>query len=175
MYSRCILKQLGCGHLYARFCPGETNYKGSLVSVDASGYAAPLAAGETFVGIAFEGCDNSAGSDGDKSVRVYTLGDFEHALSGATVTDIGAPVFASGDDTLTLTAAGNSFVGRCVDVPASGTIILRLQPLAETSPAYTVTNGTTDRAYDADTVGIAELADIVATLIADLQGRKVIG
>lgn len=35
--------------------------------------------------------------------------------------------------------------------------------------AYTVTNGTTDRAYDADTVAVAELADIVATLIADLK------
>lgn len=35
--------------------------------------------------------------------------------------------------------------------------------------AYTPTNVTTDRAYDADTVVVAELADVVGTLIADLQ------
>lgn len=35
--------------------------------------------------------------------------------------------------------------------------------------AYTPTNVTTDRAFDADTVAVAELADVVGTLIADLQ------
>ena len=39
---------------------------------------------------------------------------------------------------------------------------------------YTPTNVTTDRSYDADTVAIAELADIVGTLISDLQGKGVI-
>lgn len=45
------------------------------------------------------------------------------------------------------------------------------QPL--TPPTYAATNVTTDRAYNADTVVIAELADVVGTLIADLraQGR----
>lgn len=41
--------------------------------------------------------------------------------------------------------------------------------------AYTVTNGTTDRTYDADTVLVAELADIVYTLITDLQTIKILG
>lgn len=35
--------------------------------------------------------------------------------------------------------------------------------------AYTATNVTTDRSYDADTVAVAELADVVGTLIADLR------
>jgi hypothetical protein len=35
--------------------------------------------------------------------------------------------------------------------------------------AYTPTNVTPDRSYDADTVAVAELADVVGTLIADLQ------
>ena len=34
---------------------------------------------------------------------------------------------------------------------------------------YTPTNVTADRSFDADTVAIAELADVVGTLIADLQ------
>lgn len=107
---------------------GETIYKGAFVSVDSSGYGAALAAGETCIGLAFEECDNSTGSDGDKSIRCYTQGDFEYALSGAAVTNIGDAVYASADDTLTFTSTANSFVGYCVDVPSSGTIILRIAP-----------------------------------------------
>jgi hypothetical protein len=44
----------------------------------------------------------------------------------------------------------------------------------DTSPSYTATNVTTDRAFDADTVAVAELADIVGTLIADLRNNGLI-
>lgn len=40
--------------------------------------------------------------------------------------------------------------------------------------AYTPTNVTTDRSFDADTVVVAELADVVGTLIADLQAKGVL-
>lgn len=46
--------------------------------------------------------------------------------------------------------------------------------LTLTEDAYTPTNVTPDRAFDADTVAVAELADIVGTLIADLQLKEVI-
>lgn len=46
--------------------------------------------------------------------------------------------------------------------------------LTLTEDAYTPTNVTPDRAFDADTVAVAELADIVGTLIADLQLKKII-
>lgn len=36
-------------------------------------------------------------------------------------------------------------------------------------PLYTVTNGSTDRAFDANSVTLNELADVVATLITDTQ------
>lgn len=43
-------------------------------------------------------------------------------------------------------------------------------PRIPASPAtYTPSNVTTDRAWDCDTVAVAELADVVATLVADLQ------
>lgn len=41
-------------------------------------------------------------------------------------------------------------------------------------PLYAVTNSATDRAYDADTVAIAELADVVGTLIVDLRAAGII-
>ena len=74
-----------------------TIYKGGFVSVSATGYAQPLTAGETCVGLAYEACDNASGDAGDKTVRVLTQGDFEHALANATVADIGKAVYASDD------------------------------------------------------------------------------
>ena len=104
-------------------------YKGAFVGLDSSGYAQPLEAGDVFVGIAYEEIDNSSGSNGDKSVRCYTIGDVGHALSGAALTNIGDPVYASADDTLTFTSTSNTYVGLCVDLPSSGNIILRLDVL----------------------------------------------
>lgn len=103
-------------------------YKGALVGVTSGGLARPLNAGDEFVGLAYEEADNSSGGDGDTTVRVYTLGDFGHALSGAALSDLGSAVYASADDTLTLTSTNNSYVGFIVDVPASGEIILRIDP-----------------------------------------------
>ena len=108
-------------------------YKGALVGLSSGGYAQPLTAGDLFVGIAYEEIDNTNGGDGDVSVRLYTLGDFGHSLSGAAVSNIGDAVYASADDTLTFTSASNSYVGRAVDVPSSGEIILRLDAL-KTAP-----------------------------------------
>ncbi len=92
-----------------------------------------MTAAALFAGIAYEECDNSAGSDGDESLRCYTQGDFELTLSGATMADVGKPVYASDDATLTLTSTDNTFVGHVVDVPSSGVIILRIEPFQTAS------------------------------------------
>jgi predicted RecA/RadA family phage recombinase len=102
-------------------------YKGGFVGLS-SGYARALTAGDQCVGIAYEEADNSSGSAGDISVRVFTLGDFLHALSSAALTNIGDAVYASADDTLTFTATSNSLVGICIDVPETDKVILRLNP-----------------------------------------------
>lgn len=101
-------------------------FKGALVGVTTGGYARPLSGGDLFAGIAYEEVDNSGGSNGAKSVRIYTLGDFGHALGGATIANVGDAVYASADDTLTLTSSSNSYVGTIVDVPSSGQVIVRL-------------------------------------------------
>ncbi len=105
-----------------------TIYKGALVGLKTDGYARGLVAGDKLVGLAYEKIDNSAGSDGDLSVRVFTIGDFELTLTGATIASLGRPVFASADGTLTFTAHGGSYVGTVIDVPATNTIILRIDP-----------------------------------------------
>ncbi len=104
-------------------------YRGGLVGLDrSSGYVRPLVAGDQFQGLAYEQCDNSSGSNGDREVIIFTQGDFEFALSGADKTDIGRPVFASDDNTLVLSGANASYIGRIIDVPASGQIIVRIDP-----------------------------------------------
>ncbi len=103
-------------------------FKGGFIGITSGGYARPLVAGDEFVGIAYEEADNSAGADGDVSVRVYTLGDFGHALSGAAITNLGDAVYASADDTLAFTSTSNSYVGVVIDAPSAGQIILRIDP-----------------------------------------------
>lgn len=103
-------------------------FKGGFVGLSSSGYAQPLTAGDPFAGIAYEEMDNTSGSAGDLSVRVYTLGDFGVTLTGATVADIGRPVFASADNTLTFTGAANSFVGVVQDFITTNEVILRIDP-----------------------------------------------
>lgn len=103
-------------------------YKGALVGLTASGFARPLSAGDAFAGVAYEEMDNTNGADGDVSVRVYTVGDFGQALAGAAVSDIGRPVFASADDTLTFVGTGNSYVGIVQDCVSAGEIIVRVDP-----------------------------------------------
>jgi hypothetical protein len=107
---------------------GAHIYKGALVGLDADGYSRPLTAGDPFVGIAYEEMDNTGGSNGDVSVRVYTLGDFGLSLAGADLASIGRPVFASADDTLTFEADGNSYAGIMQDLISPGEIILRIDP-----------------------------------------------
>ena len=43
------------------------------------------------------------------------------------------------------------------------------------SSAYTPSNVTTDRTYDADSTSVEELADVLGTLIADLQTANILG
>lgn len=111
----------------------EHIFKGALLSFEAGGYVAPLTAAEVFAGVAYEECDNSGGSDGDKLAKAFVQGDFEFALSGAAISDIGSAVYASDDATLTLTPTSNTFVGYMVDLVSSGVIILRIAPF-QTAP-----------------------------------------
>ncbi len=49
-------------------------YEGSMVGDNGSGYGRPLVAGDPFRGHAYEQCANSAGSAGDKNIRVTGSG-----------------------------------------------------------------------------------------------------
>ena len=103
-------------------------YKGGFVSLDATGYLAMLTcsasaatiSGSRFIGISLDNVNNTAGSAGDKRCQVLTSGVFRKALTSAAVLDIGCPVFASDDNTLTKDDALGPYIGQIENVPASG-------------------------------------------------------
>jgi len=86
-------------------------FEGSLLGL-ASGYVRPLQAGDTFVGVAVETVDNTSGSAGDVKVKAATTLPFVMDVTGVSdVTSISLPVYASDDNTLTLTEGSNSLIG----------------------------------------------------------------
>lgn len=88
-------------------------YEGAAVGDNASGYSRPLVAADPFWGFAVKKKDNSAGAAGAEKVRVKEQGFIVLSVTGVTgVTDKDAPVYASDDDTFTLTASGSSSIGK---------------------------------------------------------------
>lgn len=123
-------------------------FKGGFIGLAVTGYAQPLVAGDPFGGIAYEEADNTAGANGAMMARVYTMGDFGLTLSGAAITDIGRPVFASDDGAVTFTAEGNTYVGVVKDFVTANEIILRLD--TEQRQIKTVVHAVEDLAAGVD-------------------------
>lgn len=111
-------------------------YDGAFVGDNASGYARPLVAADPFWGISVKKKDNTAAgaAAGDKSVRVKEEGYIVMAVTGASaVSDKDSTVYASDDNTLTLTSSGNSTFGK-VHRWVSGTIcVVHFQSVSQRS------------------------------------------
>lgn len=90
----------------------DTIYEGAAVGEDTNGYSRPLQAGDVFQGFAIEQADNGTGSAGDINVTVRSKGRIKLPISGLAITANDRPaVYASDDDTFTLTATSNSLIG----------------------------------------------------------------
>lgn len=86
-------------------------YEGAAIGDNGSGYARPLVAGDPFRGFALRKADNSAGAAGDVNVKIVRRGRIVLPISSLAVTDVGKDVFASDDDTFTLTQSTNTRIG----------------------------------------------------------------
>ena len=88
-------------------------YKGAAVGENGSGYSRPLQAGDPFQGFCIDQVDNAGGQAGDKNVRVLKKGNIRLTVAGATAITANdrVPVYASDDNTFTLTAGSNSLIG----------------------------------------------------------------
>jgi hypothetical protein len=104
-------------------------YQGAAVGiVAASGHARPLVAGDPCVGFAVSACDNSSGAAAAKTVRVQRAGMIQLAVSGALITDVGQPVYATDDATFQLPPVGGSFVGLIRRWVSAGVVLVQFGP-----------------------------------------------
>jgi hypothetical protein len=100
-------------------------YEGAAVGLDGSTGARPLVAADKFVGFAVRQCDNSAGAAGAKQVRLRRSGAVQIPVTGVDgVDDLSKQVYASDDDTFTLTSSSNSKIGRVIRWISSTTCIV---------------------------------------------------
>lgn len=101
-------------------------YAGAMVSANAAGYAKPSTdtAGETFLGLAEFGVDNTGGANGAKEIQVIHDCAALMELTGVTVANHGEQAFVSDDQTLA--TAGNVSVGRFANLE-SGKVWARLR------------------------------------------------
>jgi hypothetical protein len=110
-------------------------YEGAAVGiVDASGHAQPLANPNRFAGFAAAKCDNSAGAAAAKSVTVYERGRIQLTVSGALITDLGQPIYATDDDTFVFSPVGGVFVGFVKRFVAADTVVVDFDALAYRDP-----------------------------------------
>jgi len=118
-------------------------YQGAAVGENAAGYARPLVAGDRFLGFALEAADNAAGSAGTILVRVRSRGRVVLAISALAITaNDRAPVYASDDNTFTLTRSTNSCIGAVSRWVATGTAVVEFDAFAATlhESAYALRN-----------------------------------
>ncbi len=110
-----------------------TIYKGALLVDKGSGYAEPGAdgSGYVFLGVAVEKADNSSGSDGDISVRLYKTGTFQYAKASAAQTDLDQLMYIHDDQTVGTSSTNSVSAGYCVDIVDSSTIKLRIDLTAK--------------------------------------------
>jgi uncharacterized protein YaiE (UPF0345 family) len=91
---------------------GVKIYAGSMVCINASGFAVPGAdtVNFKFAGVAIEQIDNTAGQNGDKTVRLRRVGVFEFKASSIGQSDVGKMMYLVDDETFDETNPGQGIL-----------------------------------------------------------------
>jgi hypothetical protein len=108
---------------------GQHLYRGSMAFGDVAGRATTVL-GAKFLGHVVAEANNSSGGAGAINVILYG-GRYrlQVPLSDVALTSIGAQVFASDNNTLTLTPGANTLVGRVVRYVTTDTAIVEFAPV----------------------------------------------
>lgn len=107
---------------------------GTLVSITSAGYAIPARSGtasDMFVGVAYDGGNNSAGASGAINTRVQKTGSFLFTTVGATQAWVGSAVYASDDNDLTQTSTNNQLVGYVCEFLSATQVRVRIDLAAK--------------------------------------------
>ena len=98
-------------------------YEGAAVGiVKASGHVRPLTSADAFVGFAESKVDNTGGAAAALNCRVLRSGSVLLAVSGAVITDVGQPVYATDDNAFAFLPTGAQFVGFVRRFVSSGVV-----------------------------------------------------
>ena len=148
-------------------------YEGGAIGiVPASGHARPLAAGDTFGGFAARKADNSLGGAAAIRCDRYQRGYIELPVTGAVITDVGQPVFATDDDTFTFSPVGSVFVGFVHRFVSAGVVIVHFDagmlrdPYAEYTVRETLATTKTLDIEDNGKLFVADTDNTVVTMPA---------
>ena len=110
-------------------------YEGAAVGiVVGTGHARPLAAGDRFAGFAEAKADNSAGAAAAINVRVVESGKIQLAVTGAVITDIGQPVYATDDNAFTFSPVTSVFIGFVHRFVSSGVVVISFNAMSFKDP-----------------------------------------
>lgn len=110
-------------------------YEGAAVGiVKATGHARPLAAGDDFAGFCVQQADNSSGAAADINVEVVDIGTASLSVSGAVITDVGQPVYATDDNAFVFLPTGAVFIGFVKRFVSAGVVIVDFNARAYKDP-----------------------------------------
>lgn len=110
-------------------------YEGAAVGlVKSTGLARPLAANDRFVGFAEQRADNASGAASAINVRVIERGKVRLSVTGATITDVGQPVYATDDDTFVFSPVSGVFIGFVHRYVSSGVVIVSFDAPGQRDP-----------------------------------------
>jgi hypothetical protein len=101
-------------------------FQGAAVGEDGNGRARPLQAGDAFLGFADVKADNTGGAAGEITVLVKKRGNVHMPVTGASTVAVNdrPAVYASDDDTFTLTSTSNSLIGYVSRFLSSGQCVV---------------------------------------------------
>lgn len=159
-------------------------YEGAAVGlVTASGHTRPLVGGDRFVGFAEAKADNSAGAAAAINVELVKSGETQLSVTGAVITDVGQPVYATDDDTFTFVPTSASFIGFVKRFVSSGVVVVDFDagvyrdPYGERTVRETLSANKTLDAEDSGKVFFVDTDAFTITLPAiatGLDGVKIV-
>jgi hypothetical protein len=126
-------------------------YEGAAVGVvDATGHARPLNAADRFAGFAERKADNSAGAAAAINVDVIKAGEIQLAVTGAVITDVGQPIYATDDDTFVFLPTGAVFIGFVKRYVSAGVVVVEFDANVLKDPYGDTVRNTISATYTTD-------------------------
>ena len=135
--------------------------------VIASGHVRPLTSVDKFVGFAEKNADNSDGAAAAINCRFIKSGSVQLAVTGAVITDVDQPVYATDDNTFTFLKASGVFIGFMRRFVSSGIAIVEFNAgvLIDPHDGLTAETLSANKTLDAQDTGKLFQVDTDATVI----------